>query len=96
MTELTGNLFQPNVCVLVLSEELLVGMLWVEIPLDHLHPLQPSCLFLVDARPAGFVRAVRLARESTELARGSVGMAVLRKVAQHHILFRFCQVHKVL
>ena len=46
--------------MLVLLEELSVGELRVEVPLDHFHPLQACCHLLVDPWPSAPVGGNRL------------------------------------
>ena len=80
----------------MLPEKLFVGMLRVEVPLNDFDPLQSSSLLLVDTRATCLVSICCLGRESTELTGWSVRLAILRKMAQHQVLLRLCQVQLVL
>ena len=53
--------------MLVLPEKLLIGMLWVEVPLDNFDSFQTSSLFFVDAWSPRFVSVSRLGCDSAKL-----------------------------
>ena len=80
----------------VLPEKFFVGMLWVEVPLNDFDSLQSSSLLLVDTRATRLVSICRLGSDSTELTGWGVRLAILRKMAQHQVLLRLCQVQLVL
>ena len=73
--------------MLVLPEKLLIGMLWVEVPLDNFDPFQTSSLFFVDAWSPRFVSVSRLGCDSAKLTGWSVWLTILSEMAKHQVLF---------